>query len=154
MDEKKLKELVLKFLSYRPRSHAEVDKYLHSKTQNSDLINQTLEFLTRYKLVDDEAFAKWLVESRSRSRPRGSRLLRQELKQKGIAESLILQSLPAESESDLALSALTPKLNRWSNLSFRDFRVKAGRFLANRGFPWGVIEETIKKGYNSLHVNR
>jgi regulatory protein len=153
MDEAHLKEMVLKFLSFRARSVAEVTKYLHSKTSDPDLINQTLDYLKKYRLVDDAAFARWLVESRSRSRPRGSRLLRQELKSKGIDPSTIDQNLTPVDERELALSALSPKLARWQSLSFRDFRIKAARFLQIRGFPWGVIEETIKKAYNQSHVN-
>jgi regulatory protein len=147
----KLTELVLKYLSYRPRSIAEVTKYLHSKTSDTTLINQTLDYLKKYKLVDDEAFAKWLVESRSRSRPRGSRLLKQELKSKGIDPELI-GDLTRVDEPELALSALAPKLNRWSSLSHRDFRIKAGRFLQSRGFAWSAIEEALKKAYNQANV--
>jgi regulatory protein len=148
MEVKQLKEQVLKFLSYRPRSVAEVTRYLHTKTSDETLINQTLEFLKKFKLVDDAAFAKWLVESRSRSRPRGVRLLQHELKSKGIELSTINSQLSTLGEKDLALQALQKKLSRWENLNFRDFRVKAGRFLQSRGFSWGVIEEAIKTGYS------
>lgn len=153
MELKQLKDLSVKYLSYRPRSIAEVTKYLHGKTSDKNLINQTLDFLKKYKLVDDEAFAKWLVESRSRSRPRGSRLLKQELQSKGVQSMTINDNLMTINDKELALQALQKKLPRWENLNYRDFRVKAGRFLGSRGFSWGVIEETIKKGYNKLHVN-
>jgi len=161
MDLPHLKDLSVKFLSYRPRSITEVTRYLHGKTTDETLINQTLDFLKKYKLVDDEAFAKWLVESRSHSRPRGSRLLKQELISKGIDPSIINSqlssfNLPSSTlnDKDLALQALQKKLPRWQNLAFLDFRVKAGRFLASRGFSWGVIEEVVKTGYNSTHVSR
>jgi regulatory protein len=140
MDLSSLKNLVLKFLSYRPRSIAEVTKYLHGKTSDETLINQTLDFLKKFKLVDDDAFAKWLIESRSRSRPRGSRLLQQELKSKGVELSTINYQLSTQNDKGLASQALEKKLPRFQNLSFQDFRIKARRFLASRGFSWGVIE--------------
>ncbi len=142
----------MKYLSYRPRSLAEVTRYLRTKTSDAALINQTLDFLKKYKLVDDAAFARWLIESRSRSRPRGSRLLKQELKQKGI--DLTSVSLPDVDEKTLAFQALNKKQPLWSGLSGKDYRLKATRYLTTRGFSWEVIAETVKKGYNDLHVNR
>jgi len=106
------------------------------------------------KFLDDQKFAAWLIESRSRSRPRGQRLLAHELKAKGIDEMTInAHRMTTDDESSLAIKALSKKLDRWKNLSYRDFRIKAGRFLSSRGFSWEVIERTVKKGYNDNHVS-
>jgi len=99
--------------------------------------------------VDDKKFASWLIQSRSRTRPRGKRLLLQELKSKGIdAEEPVMIN-----EAELAEKALEKKLSLWLKLSHRDFRIKATRFLYSRGFSWDVIEPVLKKAYNKGNVS-
>ena len=139
--------LVIKYLSYRPRSKKEIENYLSRKTSDQTLVDRVISKLESVKLLDDAAFAKWLVESRSRSRPRGARLLKQELKSKGITVEQIKVD-----EVELAAQALQKKLRLWQNLPFREFRVKAGRFLAYRGFSWSAIETVVKKEYNNINV--
>jgi regulatory protein len=141
-------------LSIRPRSVSEITKYLNRKTTDADLINQTVQKLIDLKFLDDQKFAAWLIESRSRSRPRGQRLLAHELKAKGIDDMTIYDNrMTTNDEFSLAQAALSKKLSHWKDLSYRDFRVKAGRFLASRGFSWEVIERAVKKGYNEAHVS-
>lgn len=128
----------LKFLSYRPRSKKEVEVFLRKKTSDDTLINQTIAKLEKAKLINDEEFAKWYVASRSRSRPRGSRLLALELKQKGISN---YESGITNNEADLAQMALEKKKNIKS-------REQVIRFLQYRGFSWDVIAQVVKKRYN------
>ena len=124
----------LKFLSYRPRSKKEVQNFLRQKTKDDTLINQTIAKLENLKLINDAEFAKWLVESRSRSRPRGNRLLQQELRQKGIDVEISVD------EVELAKTALEKK-----NPKSRD---QAIRFLQYRRFSWDTIAKVVKKRYN------
>jgi regulatory protein len=139
----------LKILSVRPRSVAEVKTFLAKKTSDQDLINQIIEKLLNLKFLDDQKFAAWLIESRSRTRPRGSRLLVQELKSKGIDPITINNNLlTTNNEQKLAENALSKKLDRWKDLPARDFRVKAINYLRARGFNWDAIEKAVKKGYN------
>ncbi len=128
----------LKFLSYRPRSKKEVETFLRKKTKDDTLINQTITKLEKANLINDEEFAKWYIESRSRTRPRGHRLLAQELKQKGI--KLDAERYTLDAESGLAEKALEKK----QILS----REQAIRFLQYRGFSWDAIEKVVRKRYN------
>jgi regulatory protein len=138
----------------RPHSISEITFFLKRKTSDTDLINQTILKLQDLKYLDDQKFAEWLIDSRSRSRPRGQRLLTQELKAKGIDETTINDNrMTTNDESALAKEALSKKLARWKNLPYRDFRIKASRFLASRGFSWDIIERVIRKGYNDDHVS-
>lgn len=130
-----LLDSALKIISNRPHSKQEVIKFLQKKTKDDTLINQTIEKLEKAKLINDEAFAKWYVESRSRTRPRGQRLLEQELKQKGISNDVNIN------ESELASAALEKKKNIKS-------REQAIRFLQYRGFSWDAIAPVVRKRYN------
>src|SRR5207249_6761662 len=55
----------LNYLSYRPRSRAELDKYLKDKRVSDETRSQVLKRLDNLKLVDDEEFARyWRSEER------------------------------------------------------------------------------------------
>lgn len=149
-----LLDSALKFLSYRPRSRKEVENFLRRKTADHTLINQTIEKLEKAKLINDEEFAKWLIESRSRSRPRGPRLLAIELKSKGIdSETMNDYRMTTNDEIALAEKALEKKAHLWSKLSEREIKQKVWRFLMTRGFSSSVIARIVKKAYNGSHVN-
>jgi SOS response regulatory protein OraA/RecX len=144
----------LRLLSIRPRSVAEIVFYLQKKTKEKNLIDQTVEKLQKMKFLDDTKFAEWLVQSRSRSRPRGNRLLTRELQAKGIAPETIKAHLVEKTtEQALAAAALSKKTALWKNMAYRDFQAKAGRFLAARGFSWDVIERAVKTAYNTRDVS-
>jgi regulatory protein len=131
----------LKYLTIRPRSEKEIRDYL-----GEECTEEIITKLKDYKFLDDEEFSKWYVEQRARFRPRGQKLLNFELKRKGIA--------PVEvDDRQLAGAALAKKMRLWGSLDYPEFRIKATRFLASRGFGWGTIEETVKKTYNDSHVN-
>lgn len=106
--------------------------------------------LTDLKLIDDAEFIRWYVSSRSRTRPRSSRLLARELKRKGlVVDPLEL----GQNDLELATLAHTQKRKSWSHLSLADQKLKAMRFLASRGFSWNVIEAVIAKAYNADYVS-
>jgi len=69
---------VLGFLSYRPRSGAEVATYLRGRQVPAEIIDGAIDRLQRAGLLDDDAFAHYWVENREQFRPRGARALRSE----------------------------------------------------------------------------
>ena len=139
---KRLFNSCLKVLGIRPRSEKEIRDLLAKKSTDTDLINQIVAKLKNENLINDSEFAVWYIASRNRTRPRGQRLLQQELKQRGV-------TVPVEiDEKQLAKEALQKKDRLWKNLSANDYRRKAIAYLQYRGFPWSAIEEAIKKAYN------
>lgn len=138
-----LRDKVLKYLAFRPRSEREVRDYLKRKGSDEKETQALISQLRDEHLIDDAKFLAWYVESRSRASPRGRRLLTWELKQKGIAAQILNLD-----EEELASRALEKKWRLWSRLPRRDFSLKAGRFLAGRGFAWETIAQVVKKAYN------
>ncbi len=140
---KRLFSSCLKLLGIRPRSEKEIRDSLSKKSSDTDLINQILAKLKSENLVNDSEFAIWYIESRSRTRPRGRRLLEYELSQKGVTD------FPNDiDEKSLAIDVLSKKLRLWSRLPVLEAKMKAQRFLNSRGFSWPAIEEAVKKAYN------
>lgn len=140
---------VLKFLSFRPRSEFEINEYLLKKGVGEETRKMVLEKLRQFKLLDDEAFAKWWLDQRSGSRPKGSRLVKFELRRKGIKKEIV-DSLLAENRSSvtdaiLAEKVAKKKLERLKNLPTLEIKKKLFSSLAQKGFSFEVIEETVAK---------
>ena len=72
------------FLGYRPRSEKEVRDRLRRGGYEQDAIEHAIARLHEWRYLDDADFARRWVENRTTHRPRGRRLLQQELRHKGI----------------------------------------------------------------------
>lgn len=137
----------LSFLSYRPRSVAEVRRRLTEKQFDAQAIDEVIARLSRARLLDDEAFARYWLENRDAFKPRGSRALRYELRQKGVADSVIDVLLTDYDESDAARrAALTQahKLTRQCDYDIDVRRSKLLAFLNRRGFPFDIARDAVE----------
>lgn len=139
---------VLKFLSFRPRSEKEVtDWFLRKEVgfKTQALIRRKLK---KQKLLDDKEFSRWWLEQRILFRPQGSRLLRFELKRKGISEGTIEEVFQevkdSFSEKKLAGKAALKKLRSLKNLSQEKTKEKLTSFLLRRGFSWEEVREVVE----------
>lgn len=149
----KFYDRALRFLSYRPRSEKEITNFLKRKKVEPSIINKILQKLKEQDLVNDEEFAKWWIEQRQGSRPRGIRVIKMELKQKGISDELITSyQLLITNQLELAKKALEKKVKSYRNLPREKAYRKLSQFLLRRGFDWDtvkeVIDEVLKKEYN------
>lgn len=133
----------LRFLSVRPRSEQEIRTKLKTKDVAEPVQDEVIQRLRTAGLLDDERFAELWVENRSEFRPRGGRALRMELRQKGIAETVIETTLAELDEETLALQAALKQARRYAGLEFEDFRKKLYGFLARRGFPYDIIQTVV-----------
>ncbi|MGC9398851.1 MAG: RecX family transcriptional regulator [Anaerolineae bacterium] len=139
----KAHDRALNYLSYRPRSEAEIQRYLREKEFSEETIEETLERLRRVGLVDDLEFAHYWINNRLRFRPRGRRALRQELRQKGIANKIIEQVLSEFDEERALQKALQRHARRLQHLSSEKFRQRLTQRLARRGFSYEAIREAL-----------
>ena len=136
----------LHFLSFRPRSSAEVRQNLVKKGIPERRIEETLARLQKAGLLDDEAFARAWVENRNTFRPRGKTALRVELRRKGLNDETIQSVLETQvNEADLALEAARKQARRLAGQEWPEFRRKLGGFLARRGFSYGTLSPVVSK---------
>ncbi len=132
-------ERALRFLASRPRSSAEVRRLLSQQELSAETIEIVIGRLQNAGYLDDEAFARFWVSNREQFRPRAPLALRQELRQKGVADSIINQALQAVDSTESAYRAGLAQARRYENLDQHAFRQKLGGYLLRRGFPHDVV---------------
>jgi regulatory protein len=141
----------LRFLSYRPRSEAEVRRNLKEHEISEEAITQVIERLQRSGLLNDARFAQDWVENRSEMRPRSRRALRYELHQHGVDPKEIEQSIAAVNDSAMALEAARKQVRRYASLEWPEFRQKMYGFLARRGFAYDVSAPVTAQVWAEQH---
>ncbi len=142
----------VQFLSYRPRSRVEVERYLRGKSIDEVVRDDVIARLERAKYLDDEAFARFWLENRERFKPRGERALRYELRQKGVSDEIIAQVLSDLDDEASAWRAVEGRLSRWANLPGDEFRQKIVGYLSRRGFDYNTISLTLEKAGQVLDI--
>jgi regulatory protein len=149
-EENKAYHQVLRYLGMRPRSTAEIRRYLAGKDYDPALIDHVIARVTDAGYLDDQAFADFWVENRMRFRPRSARALRHELREKGVEPAVIDRALAALDESDAAWDAVSGRLERWRNLDEREFAHKLIGYLSRRGFSYAVARATCDRAWAAL----
>jgi regulatory protein len=144
----------LEFLSYRPRSEKEVRDRLEIKNQKSkikvdeSIIDKVIEKLKEKKFLNDEEFARGWIESRLRFKPRSLKLIKFELKQKGIKPEIIEKIMINDeglriNDLESAIKLVEKRIGRVKDLPKQKIYEKLGRFLASKGFGWDTIKKSI-----------
>jgi regulatory protein len=140
----------LRYLSYRPRSEAEVRQKMISSGYAETVIEKVITRLRDSKFIQDPQFAQMWVENRSTFRPRSQRVLKMELRQKGIHDDTIEAALADVDDDDLAYQAAARRAQKYAGLEWQDFREKLSGFLARRGFSYGTIAPVVRQVWAEL----
>jgi regulatory protein len=140
-------EAALVFLSYRPRSEKEVRDRLRRGGFEQDAIEHAIARLHEWRYLDDADFARRWVENRSTHRPRGRRLLQQELRHKGIAGDTARDAIDdADLDEIGAAEALARRrLPAYAGDEPAAIRRRLGAYLARRGYGYDVIRIALDR---------
>jgi regulatory protein len=144
--ENEAKEVALRFLSFRRRTEKEVKDKLKKKDFEERIIKSTIDKLKGYDLINDFEFATAWVKERLAYKPRGKKLLRQELWKKGIKKDIIDQVTEelCQDEDKLALELLEKIKKRYKNLEPKVARRRMYALLMRRGFSYDNAKHAMK----------
>lgn len=129
-------QAALRFVSYRPRSQAEVEQYLTRRIYNPETIEKVVQRMKDLDMVNDQQFVQAWIENRNEFRPRSRRALQVELRQRGVDQAIIEECLEDIDDEILAYRAAQKQAKKLSHLDWPIFRQKMVRFLAQRGFSY------------------
>lgn len=147
----------LRFLSFRPRSEKEIQDFFKKKQVSKETSGKVINKLKEYKFLDDFEFAKWWVEQRTLVKPRSWRVIKIELRQKGISKEImeilnVNSELEEKDDLNAAIKLAEKRIPRYKSLPRQEIYKKLGRFLLSKGFNYEIIkrsiDEVFSKEYN------
>jgi regulatory protein len=145
----KAKQDAIRFLAYRMCSQAEVRRRLE-KSYSSHIVEQVLAELQAKYYLDDAAFAQQWRQHRERRRPRGQRVIRQELLQLGVEPEVIQEALEGFDATDNAYRAALTLARRMAGSDCQRFRQRLWPFLQRRGFDAAIIQNVVRQLWQDL----
>ena len=137
-------------LRRRLRSEQELRARLTEEEFSPNAIDDVIGQLRASGLIDDAAFARAYVHDAGLRTPAGERLLRRDLRRKGVGAAVIEEVLSGRDDQALALEAGRRRLGRERG---RSDSTPAGRlrtrkrladFLLRRGFPWPAVTAALR----------
>lgn len=140
----KAQDVALYYIGYKMRTESEVRKKLLEKEFTEDIIERVIDFLIKYHYIDDEAYCISYIKQRLRLNPKGKYVLKMELKQKGIKESIIcrtLEELDIDEFSDI-VKLLEKKCYDLEDIDEKE-KKRLILFLQRRGYSYDIIKEAF-----------
>jgi regulatory protein len=143
-----------RFLSYRPRSQSEIKERLSRAGYQIEDIEKVISKLKELNLVDDFAFAEYWKDNRNSFRPRSQRIVRSELRRKGVEPDVIQDVVEKIDDAENAYRVAVVRARVLPTEDFRVFREKLSGFLQRRGFDYSVTNKVIKRVWEELTGGR
>ena len=136
-------------LRHRPRSIEEARQRLTGHGYEPQDVEATVNQAITAGLLDDAAFAKLWVRDRVWHHPISRAAVRQELFGKGIASSLVSDTLEAEypqvKEPELAYELAAKRCQRLLSVPLEKRRDRVVRFLMRRGFSASQSRTAVRR---------
>jgi regulatory protein len=131
-----------RYLSYRPRSEAEIRHCLHRRGFAEEVAGKTIAKLREQNLSDDFAFAQFWKDNRLSFRPKSKRLIKKELRDKKVAAEIVEQVTRDIDDEQIAYKLGSGRMHALAHLEYPDFYRRLSSYLAYRGFGYEVIKRT------------
>jgi regulatory protein len=140
-------ERALGLLAVRQRSRRELERRLVQAGFERDDVAAELTRLEAVGLIDDEAFARAVVEGRMGSRGESRRVVAGRLAQAGVASDVALVALDEapESEQDRADRLAESRVGRLEGLDPQAAFQRLYGFLARRGYAPDVARNAARR---------
>ena len=130
------------YLSYRPRSEAEIRQWLHKRGFANEVTEKAIDRLREQNLSDDFKFAQFWAENRLSFRPKSKRLIAKELRDKKVAAEIIEQVTEDIDDEKIAYKLGSSRMPALAHLDYSDFYRRLSSYLTYRGFGYEVIKRT------------
>jgi regulatory protein len=133
----------LTHLSATRKTEKQMQDFLSKKGYLPAVIEYVMEKLRGYQFVNDEEYAKAYVGFTANKK--GERLIRMELKQKGLTDEMIdgaMQTV-ADGEQELASKKILEKYLRSKEITKENLQ-KAFRYLLSKGFDYEVAKSALQ----------
>jgi regulatory protein len=145
-------ERALRLLAVRPRSRRELERRLRQAGFEPEEVEPELDRLAAVGLVDDEDFARRLLEHEIGIRKSGARVVRARLLEKGVDRDIVERTLtlvPPDTEFERALELAQARAARSRSLAPEKAFTRLMGDLMRRGYEPSLAREAVTK---ALHI--
>lgn len=146
--EAKARGLCLRMLTHSPRTHAQMERALHRRGFEEDVIASVLGEFGDAGLIDDRAFAEAWVSSRHHSRRLSRRALSRELRTRGVEEEFVREAVAELSDEDEEEAARDLARRSLAGSRGKPTRTRVRRALgslARKGYPAGLAYRVVRE---------
>ena len=148
----KAKNKALNILSKSSQSEKQIRQKL-SKDFEEHTIDRVLEFLQKYKFIDDEDLASRIVNTNVNLNKYGKNKIKQNLYNKGIDKTIIeyaIDEIDTDKEFENALYLGKKRFERLKNEDSKKAYQKIGNHLAYKGFNYDIIKKVLNKLFKDI----
>ncbi|MFS1664382.1 recombination regulator RecX [Streptococcus sp. zg-JUN1979] len=140
------KNLALYYLSFKPRTQKEVSDYLYQHDIEEEIIPDIIAQLKTDNWINDKRYTETYISQKLLNGNKGPYALQKQLRQKGIATTLIDQALQEADFQDV-LDKLSHKLlNKYqAKLPLNALKDKLTQALMSKGFSYDDAKGTIDR---------
>ena len=145
---RRAQDLCVRLLSVRARSRTELRQAMARKEFEEEVAELVLGRLDRAGLIDDEAFAHEWVASRHNHKGLSRRALVNELRRKGVDDSVAKQAAAAvdeDSELERARELVRRKLPSVARVDDATKLRRLVGVLARKGYPEGMALRVVRE---------
>ncbi|HWV24037.1 MAG TPA: regulatory protein RecX [Thermomicrobiales bacterium] len=137
----------LNLIAYRPRAAGELATKLREKGFSPDAVEAAVARMTDLGYLDDRDFADRWVESRQSGRPRSVRMLKQELRQKGVDREIVESAVENAGIDEFgdALELARKRATSMTGLDPITRERRLGGYLARRGYGFDIIRRVLEQ---------
>ncbi len=139
---KKAREKAVYYLQFSGKTEYELRKKLAEQEFSPASVDSAIEFVKKYRYLDDEDYARRFVERNGNKKSRKQMVF--ELTQKGISRdilNLVLEEMEVNEEAQII--ALLTKKNYSGEDAAREEKQKISAYLARKGFSYDSISAAL-----------
>jgi regulatory protein len=142
------RKILLRRLTDRPRSRAELAEALAKRDVPKEMATRLLDRFEEVGLVDDEAFARTWVQTRMGNKGLARRALGAELRRKGVSDEVVrtvLDEIDRDDELEAARRLVRHKLPRTRGLDTQVRMRRLAGMLGRKGYPPGLALRVVRE---------
>ena len=147
-EEIRAREICLRALEVRARSRQELAERMNRRGVEDAVAVRVLDRLEQARLINDEDFARMLIQERLRAKGYGRRRLQVELARAGVEQSLgeriMDEEVPLDEQAECEVLA-EHKVRQYQSLPRALGRRRLAALLARRGFSSAEVYRAVNK---------
>jgi regulatory protein len=140
------KASAVKYVTFKLRSEGELARKLRSEGYSDDIVQMVVEDVRSLGYINDKLYAQKYIYDRNKLKPRSKKMLKLELKSRGIPDEIIDEALDGWKidERDVVEGLIKKRFGKYDMSDEKtDKRIYA--FLCHRGFGADIIREVLER---------